>query len=80
MSYLVPIPVRNDIPNLLVMILLRIRIPKCLTLLLFRVQERGQVSAARFVPLNISSGWIPDKRCCKLNGRNYTSAGALPQV
>ena len=26
------------------------------------------------------SGWIPDKGCCKLNGRNYTSAGALPQV
>ena len=29
---------------------------------------------------NFVSGWIPDKGCCKLNGRNYTSAGALPQV
>ena len=50
MSYLVPIPLRNGIPNCLVMILLRICIPKCLTWLRFRVQERGQVSAARLYP------------------------------
>ena len=44
---LAPIPVWNGIPNFRVMILLRNHIPKCLTWLLFRVQERGQVSAAR---------------------------------
>ena len=49
MSYLVPTPLRNGIPNCFVMIL-RIRIPKCLTLLQFRVQERGQVSAVRLYP------------------------------
>ena len=31
-------------------------------------------------PKKFCSGLIPDKGCCKLNGRNYTSAGALPQV
>ena len=50
MSYLAPIPVRNDIPNFLVMIHFWIRILKCLTWLLFRVQEHGQVSAARLYP------------------------------
>ena len=33
-----------------------------------------------FVPPNLCSGLIPDKGCCELNGRNYTSAGVLPQV
>ena len=61
-SYLVPIPLRNDIPKCFVMIHLRNRIPKCLTWLLFRVQECGQVSAARlypqiFVPVEF---WIRD--------------------
>ena len=43
------------------MILLWFHIPKCLTLLLFRVQERGQVSAAHlylriFVPVEFRIG------------------------
>ena len=50
MSCLTPVPVRNGIPNLQVMIHLQNYIPKCLTWLLFRVQERGQLSAARLYP------------------------------
>ena len=44
------VPVRNGILNFQVMILLQNRIPKCLTWLLFRVQERGQVSAVHLYP------------------------------
>ena len=51
MSYLVLVPLWNDIPSFqIVMFHLRNCIPKCLTWLLFRVQERGQVSAARLYP------------------------------
>ena len=46
------------------------------------IQGSGMLAgvSCSFVPQNFCSGQVPDKGCCKLNGRNYTSAGALPQV
>ena len=49
-------------------------------MLLFRVQECWQVSAACLYPRMFCSRQILDKESCKQNGRNYTSAGVLPQV
>ena len=80
MSYLVPIPVRNGIPNFLVMIRFRIRIPKCLTWLLFRVQECGQVSAAHLYPRIFVPVEFRIRDAVNRMGENYTSAGALSQV
>ena len=80
MSCPTPVPVWNDILNFQVMIHFWIHIPKCLIWLLFRVQECGQVSAARLYPRIFVPVGFRIRDAVNRMGENYTSAGALPQV